>query len=179
VSERVTRSRELVAAGFAVAAVARVMQITRQAIYRIPKPRTAPDRCPPADEVEAAIVAEANGVDAGGGGIAGAGVLARNSIIARNTDQNSAASADCFITTGGNDHNVVGLGTGCAQGAGNIATAHPRLGKLGAHGGPTPTIPLLRGSPAIGAASRASAPRLDQRGVRRDRHPDSGAFERG
>jgi len=49
----------LVARGFAVAAVARVLQITRQAIYRTPRPRTVPQRRPPADVVEAAIVEEA------------------------------------------------------------------------------------------------------------------------
>jgi putative transposase len=59
VSERVARSRELVARGFAAAAVARVLQITRQAIYRTPTPRTVPQRWPPADAVEAAIVEEA------------------------------------------------------------------------------------------------------------------------
>jgi putative transposase len=59
VSERVARSRELVARGFAVAAVTRVMQISRQAVYRTPKPRTSPQRRPPVDPVEAAIVAEA------------------------------------------------------------------------------------------------------------------------
>ena len=55
---RVTRSRELVAEGYRPAAVARVAQISRQAIYRIPKPRrepASPGR-PPADEVEQAIV---------------------------------------------------------------------------------------------------------------------------
>jgi putative transposase len=59
VSERVARSRELVARGFAVAAVTRVLQISRQAVYRTPKPRTSPQRRPPADPVEAAIVEEA------------------------------------------------------------------------------------------------------------------------
>jgi putative transposase len=59
VSERVARSRELVARGFAAAAVARVMQITRQAIYRRPTPRSAPQRRPVSDPVEAAIVEEA------------------------------------------------------------------------------------------------------------------------
>ncbi len=58
-SERVARSRELVARGFAAATVARVLQITRQAIYRVPTPRTVPQRRPPADLVEAAIVEEA------------------------------------------------------------------------------------------------------------------------
>ena len=58
---RVTRSRELVAEGYRPSAVARVAQISRQAIYRIPKPRRAPaaPARPPACEVEAAIVAEA------------------------------------------------------------------------------------------------------------------------
>ena len=55
---RVTRSRELVAEGYRPAAVARVAQISRQAIYRIPTPRRAPASPgrPPADEVEQAIV---------------------------------------------------------------------------------------------------------------------------
>ncbi len=58
-SERVARSRKLVARGFAAAAVARVMQITRQALYRTPTPRRPPQRRPVSDAVEAAIVAEA------------------------------------------------------------------------------------------------------------------------
>jgi putative transposase len=56
VSERVARSRELVARGFAAAVVARVMQITRQAIYRRPTPPTPPQRRPVRDPVETAIV---------------------------------------------------------------------------------------------------------------------------
>ena len=55
-SVRVARSRVLVGEGYALAAVARVMQITRQALYRTPKPRTAPQRRPPQGEVERAIV---------------------------------------------------------------------------------------------------------------------------
>ncbi len=65
-SVRVARSRVLVAEGYALAAVARVMQITRQALYRVPQPRTAPARRPPADgSVDAAIVevAKANPTD--------------------------------------------------------------------------------------------------------------------
>jgi putative transposase len=55
---RVTRSRELVAEGYRPSVVARVAQITRQAIYRIPKtkPAAAARSTPPDDEVEAAIV---------------------------------------------------------------------------------------------------------------------------
>ncbi len=65
-SVRVARSRVLVAEGYALAAVARVMQITRQALYRVPKPRTAPQRRPQADgSIDAAIVevAKANPTD--------------------------------------------------------------------------------------------------------------------
>ncbi len=56
---RVARSRELVARGFAAAAVARVMQISRQALYRTPTPRRPPQRRPPTDPVEQTIVEEA------------------------------------------------------------------------------------------------------------------------
>ncbi len=56
---RVARSRRLVAEGYALATVARVMQISRQALYRVPTPRAAPQRRPLTDPVEAAIVAEA------------------------------------------------------------------------------------------------------------------------
>jgi len=56
VSERVARSRELVARGFAAAAVARVMQISRQALYRVRTPRRPPQRRPAVDPVDAAIV---------------------------------------------------------------------------------------------------------------------------
>jgi putative transposase len=57
VSERVAYARELVAAGHRPAVVARILQISRQAIYRVPKPRRAlaPQK-PPADQIEQAIV---------------------------------------------------------------------------------------------------------------------------
>ena len=53
-SERVTHARELVAAGHRPAVVARILKISRQAIYRIPRPRRPPasPRRPPADEIE-------------------------------------------------------------------------------------------------------------------------------
>ena len=64
---RVAYARELVAAGHRPAVVARILRISRQAVYRIPRPRKPPDaaRRPPVDEVEAAIVevAEANPTD--------------------------------------------------------------------------------------------------------------------
>jgi putative transposase len=58
VRQRVAHARELVAAGHRPAVVARVMQISRQAIYRTPKtPPAATRRArPPVDEVEQAII---------------------------------------------------------------------------------------------------------------------------
>jgi len=56
---RVARSRRLVAEGYALATVARVMQISRQALYRAPAPRRPPQRRSAVDAVEQAIVAEA------------------------------------------------------------------------------------------------------------------------
>ena len=63
--ERVARSRQLVARRRKVAVVARVMQISRQAIYRTPKPRARPGPRPATGTVDRAIVevARANPTD--------------------------------------------------------------------------------------------------------------------
>ena len=62
---RVARSRRLVAEGYALATVARVMQVSRQARYRTPKPRRLPQQRPLSDPIEQAIVelAQANQTD--------------------------------------------------------------------------------------------------------------------
>ncbi len=57
--ERVARSRQLVARGRKPAVVARVMQVSRQAIYRTPKLRPPGQRRPVAGAVDRAIVAVA------------------------------------------------------------------------------------------------------------------------
>ncbi len=57
--QRVARSRELVAEGHSASVVARVARISRQALYRVPRPRGLPQRRLAADPVEAAIVEEA------------------------------------------------------------------------------------------------------------------------
>jgi putative transposase len=65
VSVRVARSRRLVAEGYALATVARVLKVSRQALYRTPTPRSVPQRRPPVDPIEQAIVelAQANQTD--------------------------------------------------------------------------------------------------------------------
>ena len=57
--QRVARSRDLVGEGHSPSLVARVAGVSRQALYRVPRPRTVPQRRPLADPVEQAIVAEA------------------------------------------------------------------------------------------------------------------------
>jgi hypothetical protein len=84
-------------------------------------------------------------------------------------------------------NNLVGDGsgmTGISDGSqGNqIGTAQapiaPLLASLGDYGGPTPTMPLLPGSPAISAGtSGAGIPTTDQRGQPRTGHVDIGAFQ--
>jgi putative transposase len=67
VTLRVAYARELVAGGHRPAVVARILRISRQAVYRVPRPRKPPDaaRRPPVDDVERAIVevAERNPTD--------------------------------------------------------------------------------------------------------------------
>ena len=53
---RVARSRRLVAEGYPLASVARVLGVSRQALYRTPKPRTLPKRWAIRDPVERVIV---------------------------------------------------------------------------------------------------------------------------
>ncbi len=77
-------------------------------------------------------------------------------------------------------HNLLSTLAGCDgfNGPADLVKANPRIGALGRHGGPTKTIPLKSGSAAIGHAKRSTAPNRDQRGHKRDRHPDDGAYER-
>jgi hypothetical protein len=76
------------------------------------------------------------------GGIFGA-YSARNTIIALNTGDPASGSID-------GNYNLVG--------------GDPLLGPLQDNGGPTPTMALLPGSPAIGAGDPTNAPEWDQRG---------------
>jgi hypothetical protein len=63
--------------------------------------------------------------------------------------------------------------------AGSLNNTDPVLGVFGDYGGPTPTIPLLRGSPAIDTADGSTCPPTDQRGISRPYGSgcDIGAFE--
>ena len=69
--------------------------------------------------------------------------------------------------------------SGPSFGPGSLNNTDPKLGPLGNYGGPTPTMPLLTGSPALDNADNSAAPPTDQRGRTRPYGPsaDIGAFE--
>jgi hypothetical protein len=65
------------------------------------------------------------------------------------------------------------------SGPGSLNNTDPKLGPLDDYGGPTPTVPLLTGSPAIDGGDTALGPPTDQRGRTRPygAASDIGAFE--
>ena len=104
---------------------------------------------------------------------------ARNSIVALNAVGAGSSDPDCIGTFSSIGPNLLTNVTGCSGFATppNIVTSNPRLGPLANNGGPTKTIALRRHSPAINHADSGS-PKRDQRGVKRRKHPDVGAYER-
>jgi hypothetical protein len=126
-----------------------------------------------------------NSADAGGGldnTSGGTGNL-RNTIIAGNTAADFDPDVFGPITSQG--HNLIGIGDG---GSGFTATdlvgtsaspIDPMFGPLQNNGGPTQTMALLPGSPALDAGDTSDAPATDQRGFPRivGGTIDIGAFE--
>ena len=111
-----------------------------------------------------------------GGGLCstnGAASLA-NTVIA-----NSTKGGNCFGTLSDLGHNLSSDGSCNFSGPGSSNNTDPKLGPLGDYGGPTPTIPLLAGSPAIDTGDTATSPPADQRGRARPfgTTSDIGAFE--
>lgn len=101
-----------------------------------------------------------------------------NTIMANNSSSNCAGTIQAITSLG---HNL-DSGDTCDFGAtGDIVDADPRLGLLADNGGPTQTIVLLQGSPAIDAADPSNFPPTDQRGISRPQGagPDIGAYEYG
>ncbi len=123
-----------------------------------------------------------------GGGLYEKSVTATltDTIVAGNTLSNSTKTASDIA--GQSASNVSGtfnlIGTGGSGGLSTASTAHnqigiatPGLGTLGDYGGPTETVALLTGSPAIGAGIAVSGITTDQRGVPRGTSVDIGAFQ--
>jgi predicted outer membrane repeat protein len=89
-----------------------------------------------------------------------------------------------FADTGGSfisdGHNLSNDGGGgFLTGPGDLVNTNPLLSPLQENGGPTPTMALLPGSPAIDSGDGMNAPAADQRGIARSSNGmmDIGAFE--
>jgi predicted outer membrane repeat protein len=118
----------------------------------------------------------------------GGGLFSRPPVLLRNTILAHARSSDCTALAGldaRSTNNLIVLNDGCGK---PILSSDPKLEKLGLYSGPTATMPLAGGSPAINLGDNASAvdedgrPLLwDQRGNGDPRvvagFADIGAFE--
>jgi hypothetical protein len=146
--------------------------------------------CTVAGNSVSAFNSGSGGINTYGGGIynePGSTLNLTNTIVATNT---ALTGPDLFNAgaIGVADHDLIGDGTdsGISNGGGNIVGTsanpiNPQLGPLQNNGGPTQTIALLSGSPAIGHADNSKAPAKDQRGIVRidevGETTDIGAFE--
>lgn len=125
------------------------------------------------------------GPHSGGGIFADGGddvVLAVNSLLARNRTtggglQDCDAPAPVGIVSAGG--NLVTTEQDCPflDHAEDIVDPEPLIGVLADNSGPTRTVKLKQGSPAIDEADGMNVQDVDQRGVERE-DPDIGAYER-
>ena len=92
-------------------------------------------------------------------------------------DETRSCVAGEPITSSG--HNIDSDGTCQLTGTGDMPSTDPMLGPLADNGGPTETLALLAGSPAINGGDDAACPFADQRGFGRVDVCDIGAFEFG
>ena len=141
--------------------------------------------CGATANLNAVTIARNTAGGSGGGIYEEYGVInVRNSLIALN-QAGPFVGPDCdradpagVVSQG---HNLIGDTTDCSGAFGSathdITDVDPKIGKLADNGGPTKTIALLKGSPAINHGG-PDAEKRDQRGVLRGAKPDIGAYER-
>ena len=116
-------------------------------------------------------------------GLAQSEARADEVFIAGNTAANGAGDATGAPTPGpnvdgavaSNGHNLLGVATEATgfTGPGDQTNANPMLAPLADNGGPTQTMELLPGSPAIDAGNNDTCSPRDQRRVPRPRDGDN------
>ena len=106
----------------------------------------------------------------------------KNSIIANNWP----SVRNCYGTMASDGYNLSSDNTCNLHGPGDLNNIDPKLGIFGYHGGPTQTIPLLAGSPAIDAGNPSGCTdvhgnllKTDQRGMPRPDVEDKGGCDMG
>ena len=121
-----------------------------------------------------------------GGGLdnIGEGVAILNNTIVAAFNGSTGGDIAGFVTGSNNLIDDASTAGGLTSDSGNVLGENAMLGPLGNYGGPTQTIDLLPGSPAIGAGDSALVPPaivFDQRGLLRFNGSavDIGAFESG
>jgi CSLREA domain-containing protein len=111
--------------------------------------------------------------------MATAGLTVTNTIVSGNTA--GTTPNDCMLATvPTTDHDLSG-DTSCQfSDPGSLTGTNPQLGAPADNGGPTDTLALAAGSPAIDAGTNTGCPAVDQRGTPRPQGTacDIGAFER-
>jgi hypothetical protein len=107
--------------------------------------------------------------------------ILQNTIVA-----NSPSGGNCGGTMTSKGYNLSSDGSCDFDGPGDLNNTDPKLGKLGNYGGPTQTIPLLSGSPAIDAGNPTGCTdglghllKTDQRGDPRPNTEDTGGCDMG
>ena len=113
--------------------------------------------------------------------ISGGAVFVNGPVTMTNTIVAFNGSHDCSGTITDGGYNI-DSGTTCGFVSGSMSNTDPRLAPLGKNGGPTKTMALLAGSPAIDAVlTGCPPPATDQRGIPRPQGArcDIGAFEAG
>jgi hypothetical protein len=112
--------------------------------------------------------------------VKGSTVLLQNSIVANNSGRNCAG----IITSAG--YNLSSDNSCSFNGAGDLNNTDPNLGPSQSNGGPTETMALLPGSPAIDSGNPSGCTdafghllKTDQRGKPRPNTEDAGGCDRG
>ncbi len=119
----------------------------------------------------------------GGGLVVGNGTTAlRATILALNTGP-ASGGPNCSGPVASQGNNLLGTTSGCSftRKTNDKLDTNPKLGSLADNGGPTLTLALLAGSPALDVIAPAvCGAATDQRGVHRPQGPrcDIGSFER-
>jgi len=112
--------------------------------------------------------------------VKGSSVVLQNSVVANNTGGN------CHGTITSRGYNLSGDDSCRFHSAGDLNRTDPKLGRLQNNGGPTQTMALLPGSPAIDSGNPGGCTdgkghllMTDQRGKPRHDKEDSGGCDRG
>lgn len=111
--------------------------------------------------------------------VATTGVTVTNSIVAGNLAGETLTNC-ALIAVPTTENNLSSDGSCLFTDEGSIENADPQLGSLADNGGPTDTLALQAGSPAIDAGLNDVCTATDQRGIARPQGSacDIGAFER-